>query len=113
MLFRSRLKKETAKAQEAEQVKSTFLLNMSYELRTPLNAVIGFAELFGTEHNEEDEPLFAEEIKKNTNTLLRLINDILFLSRLDAKMIEYNYLETDFELPLTSLRGTVVKLIVA
>ncbi len=93
-----RLKKETAKAQEAEQVKSTFLLNMSYELRTPLNAVIGFAELFGTEHNEEDEPLFAEEIKKNTNTLLRLINDILFLSRLDAKMIEYNYLETDFAL---------------
>ena len=69
---------------------------MSYELRTPLNAVIGFAELFGAEHNEEDEPIFAEEIKKNTNTLLKLINDILFLSRLDARMIEYNYQETDF-----------------
>ena len=90
------LREETAKAQEAEQLKNTFLLNMSYELRTPLNAVIGFAELFGTEHNEEDEPIFAEEIKKNTNALLKLINDILFLSRLDARMIEYNYQETDF-----------------
>ena len=91
-----RLQEETAKAQEEEQLKNTFLLNMSYELRTPLNAVIGFAELFGAEHNEEDEPIFAEEIKKNTNTLLKLINDILFLSRLDARMIEYNYQETDF-----------------
>ena len=91
-----RLQEETAKAQEEEQLKNTFLLNMSYELRTPLNAVIGFAELFGAEHSEEDEPIFAEEIKKNTNTLLKLINDILFLSRLDARMIEYNYQETDF-----------------
>lgn len=91
-----RLQVETAKAQEEEQLKNTFLLNMSYELRTPLNAVIGFAELFGAEHNEEDEPIFAEEIKKNTNTLLKLINDILFLSRLDARMIEFNYQETDF-----------------
>ena len=91
-----RLREETAKAQEAEQLKNTFLLNMSYELRTPLNAVIGFAELFGAEHSEEDEPIFAEEIKKNTNALLKLINDILFLSRLDARMIEFNYEDTDF-----------------
>lgn len=90
------LQKETTKALETEQLKDTFLLNMSYELRTPLNAVIGFAELFGAEHSEEDEPIFAEQIKKNTNTLLKLINDILFLSRLDAKMIEYNYQTCDF-----------------
>lgn len=90
------LQKETMKALETEQLKDTFLLNMSYELRTPLNAVIGFAELFGVEHSEEDEPIFAEQIKKNTNTLLKLINDILFLSRLDAKMIEYDYQTCDF-----------------
>jgi len=90
------LQKETMKALETEKLKDTFLLNMSYELRTPLNAVIGFAELFGAEHSEEDEPIFAEQIKKNTNTLLKLINDILFLSRLDAKMIEYNYQTCDF-----------------
>ena len=85
------LKEETAKAQEEEQLKNSFLLNMSHELRVPLNAVLGFAELFKTEHNLEDEPVFAEEIKKNTEILLNLINDILFISRLDAHMIEYHY----------------------
>ena len=60
------LQEETAKAQEEEQLKNTFLLNMSYELRVPLHAVIGFAELFKREHSLEDEPIFASEIKKNT-----------------------------------------------
>ena len=91
-----KLEEESAKAQETEQLKNSFLLNMSYELRTPLNAVIGFAGLYNGEHNEEDEPVFAEEIRKNTGTLLQLINDILFISRLDARMIEHNYQFCDF-----------------
>lgn len=86
-----RLQEETIKAHEDEQLKSAFMLNMSYELRIPLHAVIGFAELFNTEHSLEDEPIFAAEIKKNTDILLNLINDILFISRLDAHMIEYHY----------------------
>jgi signal transduction histidine kinase len=88
--------KETKKAQETEELKNTFLLNMSYEIRTPLNAVLGFAELFNSPHDEEDEPVFADEIKRNTRELLALVNDILFISRLDAKMVEYNYTECDF-----------------
>ena len=91
-----KLMEETEKAQETEQLKNTFLLNMSYEIRTPLNAVLGFAELFNNEHADEDEPVFAQEIKQNTGDLLKLINDILFISRLDARMIEFNYQETDF-----------------
>lgn len=90
------LQEETAKAQEEEQLKNAFLLNMSYELRVPLHAVIGFAELFKREHSREDEPIFAREIKKNTDILLNLINDILFISRLDAHMIEYHYEVCDF-----------------
>ncbi len=90
------LTKETKKAQETEELKNTFLLNMSYEIRTPLNAVLGFAGLMNGPHDEEDEPVFAEEIKRNTNELLALVNDILFISRLDARMIEFNYQECDF-----------------
>ena len=90
------MQEETAKAQEEEQLKNAFLLNMSYELRVPLHAVIGFAELFKREHSREDEPIFAREIKKNTDILLDLINDILFISRLDAHMIEYHYEKCDF-----------------
>ena len=91
-----RLLEETMKAQETEELKNTFLLNMSYEIRTPLNAVLGFAELFNSPHDVEDEPVFAEEIKRNTDELLELVNDILFISRLDAKMVEFNKQETDF-----------------
>ena len=87
---------ETEKAQETEELKNTFLLNMSYEIRTPLNAVIGFAQLFNGPHDVEDEPVFSEEIKRNTNELLTLVNDILYISRLDAKMVEFNYQVTDF-----------------
>ena len=93
-----RLAIETKKAQETETLKQTFLTNMSYEIRTPLNTVVGFAELFEAEHDPEDEPIFVEEIKKNSNQLLELVNDILFLSRLDAKMIESSLTETDFAL---------------
>lgn len=91
-----RLALETQKAQEAELLKQSFLTNMSYEIRSPLNAVLGFAELFESDHNEADETVFVEEIKKNTNTLLQLINDILFLSRLDADMVEFKHEDFDF-----------------
>lgn len=91
-----RLAVETKKAQETELLKQSFLTNMSYEIRTPLNAVVGFAELFESDHDVEDEPLFVEEIKKNSNTLLQLVNDILFVSRLDANMIEYSKSDVDF-----------------
>ena len=87
---------ETKKAQETELLKQAFLTNMSYEIRTPLNTVVGFAELFESDHDEADEPLFVEEIRRNSNSLLSLVNDILFLSRLDANMIEYKREDVDF-----------------
>ena len=91
-----KLAEETAKAQEVEMVKSAFLRNMSFEIRTPLNSVVGFADLFSTEHSPEDESFFINEIKENSAHLLKLINDILFLSRLDAHMIEFKYQPVNF-----------------
>ena len=91
-----KLRSETLKAQEAEKLKNMFLLNMSYEIRTPLTSVLGFAELFEKEHDEKDEPVFVNEIKMNSNTLLALVNDILYLSRIDAHMIELKLAPADF-----------------
>ena len=91
-----KLAQESVKAQEIETVKNAFLRNMSYEIRTPLSSVIGFAELFETPHTPEDESLFIEQIKNNSSQLLKLINDILFLSRLDAGMIEFKKKPIDF-----------------
>jgi len=93
-----RLAVETKKAQETEQLKQTFLTNMSYEIRTPLNNILGFAKLFTDVHDEADEPLFIDHIKKNTNELLLLVNDILYMSRLDANMEEYKKETVDFAL---------------
>ena len=90
------LAKETLRAQEVEVVKNAFLHNMSFEIRTPLNAVVGFAELFQMEHAQEDESVFISEIKENSSKLLKLINDILFLSRLDADMITMKTSPIDF-----------------
>ncbi|MCR5469620.1 MAG: HAMP domain-containing histidine kinase [Prevotella sp.] len=91
-----RLAVETQKAQETELLKQSFVTNMSYEIRTPLNTVVGFAELFESEHDVADEPVFVEEIKRNSNSLLGLVNDILFLSRLDANMLEFSKSYIDF-----------------
>ena len=89
------LAQETNKAQAVETVKNAFLHNMSYEIRTPLTSVVGFADLFQQEHSPEDEQLFIREIRDNSEYLLALINDILFLSRLDAQMIELKPQMTD------------------
>ena len=90
------LEQETIKAQEVETLKNTFLRNMSYEIRTPLNSVVGFAELFDTEHAPEDESIFSAQIKESASQLLKLINNILYLSRLDARMIEIKPRPIDF-----------------
>ena len=91
-----RLAVETKKARETELLKQAFLANMSYEIRTPLNNVVGFAGLLTSEHDESDEAAFVEQIKKGTNSMLLLVNDVLLLSQLDANMVEYTYQDVDF-----------------
>lgn len=90
------LANETIRARQLETAKNTFMRNMSHEIRTPLNVVVGFAELFQQEHTFEDEQVFVREIKENASRLLSLINSILFLSRLDAGMIESKKTSVDF-----------------
>lgn len=90
------LANETIRARQLETAKNTFMRNMSHEIRTPLNVVVGFAELFQQEHNIDDEQVFVREIKENAARLLSLINGILFLSRLDAGMIESKKTTVDF-----------------
>ena len=92
----NRLAVETKKAQETELLKQSFLSNMSYEIRTPLNNVVGFAGLFNTPHDEADEPAFVEQIKTNSNNMLKLVNDIMLLSSLDANMVDYHKDFIDF-----------------
>lgn len=86
------------KAEEANAMKSAFIANMSHEIRTPLNAIVGFSQLL----TEPEIPLSNEEkqeygvyIKTNSDTLLNLVNDILQISRMDAKSMEFNIVDAD------------------
>ncbi len=80
--------------EEAERVsrfKDQFLSTMSHELRTPLNAVLGFAELLADERYgslNERQRRYASHIREGGQHLLRLINDILDLSRIEAGRLE-------------------------
>ncbi len=84
------------KAEESERLKMAFLANMSHEIRTPLNAIVGFSELlFDTEEKEEKEE-YITLIKQNNENLLRLIGDILDLSKIESGNIEINPVEIEF-----------------
>jgi PAS domain S-box-containing protein len=75
-------------AQQASRAKSTFLATMSHELRTPLNAVIGFSELLMEDADTEPCAHFLPDLKKIHQSgyhLLRMINDILDISKIEAE----------------------------
>lgn len=90
-----KLEEEKKRAEESETIKDAFLKNMSYEIRSPLTNVVGFTELLGQEHSPEDEKMFVEQIKTNTDKLLTLVNEVLLLSRLDANMEPLNVEDTN------------------
>ena len=85
-----RLAKE--KAEKADISKSAFLANMSHEIRTPLNAIVGFSNLLTTEKNisEEEKKEFASIIDNNTRLLLKLVNDVLELSRIESGNMSFH-----------------------
>ena len=76
-------------ADEANQAKTEFLANMSHEIRTPLGAILGFVDfLLGPDQSEEERLDCAQRIKNNGRHLLRLINDILDMSKVESGKFE-------------------------
>lgn len=75
------------KAEELSRLKLAFLANMSHEIRTPMNAIIGFSNLLAKRLKDADAQKFAGLIRKSSNTLLHLIDDIILYSRLQSEKI--------------------------
>lgn len=79
------------KAEEASKSKSVFLANMSHELRTPLNAILGFSKMLqeesGLNENNLDD---LKAIRFSGEHLLRLINDVLDMSKIEAGRMDYD-----------------------
>lgn len=88
ILAYNELEEAKLKAEQSNKLKSAFLANMSHEIRTPLNAIVGFSELMKETNNPDEQKEYYNIISTNNELLLRLINDILDLSKIEAGMIE-------------------------
>jgi len=83
------LKKAKNKAEESDKLKTAFLANMSHEIRTPMNAIIGFSELLNDpELNSQDRKEFIKLISENSKMLLKLIEDIIDVAKIEAEQIK-------------------------
>lgn len=92
----SALRDAKDRAEESSRLKSAFLANMSHEIRTPLNAIVGFSDMLASGGSSEDEQQgYVDIIKTNSDLLLRLINDILDVSRLEADRVTFTFEECD------------------
>lgn len=81
-----------SKAEESDRLKSLFLSNMSHEIRTPMNAIVGFAEMLqDSDLNREQKNRFLDVIIKSGDNLLRLINDIIDISKIEAGQLKFDY----------------------
>ena len=92
----SALRDAKDRSEESSRLKSAFLANMSHEIRTPLNAIVGFSDVLASGGSSEDEQQgYVDIIKTNSDLLLRLINDILDVSRLEADRVTFTFEECD------------------
>jgi len=100
------LRRATAEAERAGAAKAEFLAKMSHELRTPLNAVIGYSQMLLEDAQDEGDAESASDLEKIHGAghhLLRLVNEVLDLSKIEAGKMELNPEEIDGAAFLTNL----------
>ena len=94
-LINEELQRAKEKAEESDKLKSVFLANMSHEIRTPLNAIVGFSELLSETNNIDEKAEYLKIINTNNELLLRLIGDILDLSKIESGLIDFKHEKFD------------------
>ena len=101
------------KAEESDQLKSAFLANMSHEIRTPMNAILGFAELITMPDSEvtpEEKESFIKLINNSGNNLLRLIDDIIDISKIEAGQIKIHKKECQLNQILKEIQQSFLEI---
>ncbi len=92
------------KAESANRAKSAFLATMSHEMRTPLNVVIGLARLLDKLELGQKERQMVRTLLTNADLLLRLINDLLDISRIEAGVLDLETADFEFSTVLNDVR---------
>lgn len=88
--------KEKNKAEESNRLKTQFLNNMSHEIRTPLNGIIGFTQFLSDPNLPEDQRnYFANIIQSSSDQLLRVIDDIIEISKLETQQVKVHKQEVN------------------
>lgn len=87
-IVEEQMEKARMMAEESSKAKSDFVANMSHEIRTPLGAIIGYADLLHKTPLDPQQQEYLHAIQTSGNSLLAIINDIMDLSKLDARKID-------------------------
>jgi len=90
-MIEKNLKTAGEEAKEASRQKSYFLANMSHEIRTPLNAIMGFITLLSEKENDKEKLKYLKVIKDASDSLLKVINDILDITKIESGKLEIDH----------------------
>ena len=99
------LKDARFKAEESDRLKTAFLANMSHEIRTPLNAIVGFTSVIADVQQEEERKQLLDLIHENTQKLLRIVDDVVAISKIEAGQEEAVMLQFDLVQILNEVVG--------
>jgi len=88
---RRELELAVEKAEAANEAKSNFLATMSHEIRTPMNVVTGLASILARTPLNEEQKKIVSTLQNNANLLLKIINDLLDISRIESGQVELEY----------------------